>query len=167
MYLALTDLFRAKWSKQVQSEWVAALLGNRPDLDQERLERTCRLMNEHVRDALVSSYSNIVAGLQLPDPTDRHVLAAAIKAHADVIVTFNLKDFPADVLSPYGMEAQHPDEFVCHLLDLAPGAVATAASEHRQSLSHPKKDVAAYLATLEQQGLTQTVSGLRQYMRVL
>ncbi len=50
------------------------------------------------------------------DPKDRHVLAAAVKSKADVIVTFNLKDFPAESLEPWGIKAQHPDQFLLDLL---------------------------------------------------
>ena len=164
MYLALTDLFRARWSDQVHEEWIAALLLKRPDLTREKLERTRRLMDEHATGALVTGYEDLIPGLTLPDPDDRHVLAAAIRGRADVIVTINLADFPAEALEPLGIEAQPPDDFVLHLLDLAPGRVAAAAQEHRQSLKNPPKTVDEYLITLEAQGLTQTVSVLRQFM---
>ncbi len=96
-------------------------------------------MNKHAADALVTGYEELIEGLRLPDPDDRHVLAAAIRARADVIVTCNLRDFPADALSPYGIEAQHPDEFIMNLLDLAPGLVAAAAGDHLESLKKPPK----------------------------
>ena len=92
------------------------------------------------------------------------MLAAAIRGHANVIVTMNLRDFPPDVLGPFGIDAQHPDEFVLQLLDLAPGAVMAAAQNHRSSLKNPPKTEAEYLATLERQGLIQTVSALRECM---
>ena len=99
----------------------------RPDLTREKLERTRALMDLHATDALVTGYEDLIPGLQLPDPDDRHVLAAAIRGQADVIVTMNLRDFPANVVGAFGIEAQHPDEFVLHLLDLAPGLVIAAA----------------------------------------
>ena len=114
--------------------------------------------------ALVTGYEDLIPGLQLPDPNDRHVLAAAIRGRADVIVTANLRDFPAETLAEFGIDAQHPDEFVLHLLDLAPGIVAEAARHHRESLKNPPKTVDEYLNTLEALGLTQTVSALREYM---
>jgi hypothetical protein len=114
--------------------------------------------------ALVTGYENLIDGLDLPDPDDRHVLAAAIRGRADVIVTANLKDFPAESLAPFGIDAQHPDEFILHLLDLAPGKVSGAARDHRQSLKNPPKTIEEYLDTLEAQGLTQTVSVLREYV---
>ena len=164
MHLALIGLFRAKWSADVHEEWISSLLKKRRDLTRDKLERTRMLMDQHAVDTLVTGYEDLIPGLQLPDPDDRHVLAAAIRGHADVIVTINLRDFPSDTIGPFGIEAQHPDEFILHLLDLAPGAVVAAAQDHRQSLENPPKTVAEYLETLERQGLTQTVSALREYM---
>jgi predicted nucleic acid-binding protein len=164
MHLALTGLFRATWSAGVHEEWMTALLRNRPDLSREKLERTRMLMDQHGEDALVTGYEDLIPGLQLPDPSDRHVLAAAIRGRADVIVTVNLRDFPAEILAEFEIEAQHPDEFVLHLLDLAPGIVAEAARNHRESLKNPPKTIDEYLNALESLGLTQTVSVLREYM---
>ena len=120
-------------------------------------------MNAHVRDCLVTGYESLIPALTLPDPDDRHVLAAAIRAGADLIVTFNLKDFPAGALAPYGIKARHPDEFLQLQLDLAVNIVCAAAKRHRASLRNPPKDVDAYLATLEAQGLAQTVAALRRF----
>ena len=164
MHLAVTGLFRAKWSADVHEEWISSLLKNRHDLTRDKLERTRMLMDKHAIDALVIGYEDLIPGLQLPDRNDRHVLAAAIRGQANVIVTMNLRDFPSDVLAPFGIEAQHPDEFVLHLLDLAPGAVVAAAENHRQSLKNPPKTVSEYLETLERQGWTQAVSVLRESM---
>jgi len=164
MHLAIIGLFRAKWSAEVHEEWISNLLKKRPDLTRDKLQRTRMLMDKHAVDALVTGYEDLIPGLQLPDPDDRHVLAAAIHGQADVIVTMNLRDFPFDVIGLFGIEAQHPDEFVLHLLDLALDAVVTAAQNHRQSLKNPTKTVAEYLGTLERQGLTQTVSVLREYL---
>ena len=127
MHLALIGLFRARWSAAIHEEWISSLLEKRPDLDRVKLERTRALMDKHVEDALVTGYEDLIAGLQLPDADDRHVLAAAIRGRADVIVTMNLRDFPTEVIAPLGIEAQHPDEFILRLLDLAPGAVVAAA----------------------------------------
>jgi hypothetical protein len=164
MHLAMTGLFRAKWSAEVHEEWIRNLLSNRPDLTRAQLERTRDLMDKHAIDALVTGYEDLIPGLQLPDPDDRHVLAAAIRGRADVIVTMNLKDFPEAVLDSFGIEAQHPDEFILHLLGLSPDAVLSAARAHRESLRNPPKIESEYLDTLERQGLTQTVSVLREFI---
>lgn len=162
MHLALTGLFRAKWSSDVHEEWISSLLQKRPDLTREKLARTRALMDLHAVDALVTDYEDLIPSLQLPDPNDRHVLAAAIRGQANVIVTMNLRDFPANVLGPFGIQARHPDEFILQLLDLAPASVLAAAESHRQSLKNPPRTIDEYLETLERQGLAQSVSVLRQ-----
>ena len=96
MHLAVLDTFQAKWTEEIHTEWIKNVLKNRPDLRAERLERTRQLMNAHTRDAVVENYENLIESLKLPDENDRHVLAAAINAKADFIVTFNLRDFPAN-----------------------------------------------------------------------
>jgi hypothetical protein len=167
MHLAMTGMFRAKWSADVHEEWISSLLKRRPDLTREKLERTRRLMDEAAPDVLVTGYEHLIPGLILPDEKDRHVLAAAIRCGASVIVTFNLIDFPRESLREFGIEAQHPDEFIFNLFDLAPGLVIEAAENHRSSLKNPPKTVDEYLAMLESQGLTQTTSFLREYIRGL
>lgn len=164
MHLALIGIFRAKWSADVHEEWIRNLLANRPDLTREKLERTRQLMEKAAPDALVTGYEHLIAGLRLPDPDDRHVLAAAIHCGASVIVTRNLVDFPPQDLKQFDLEAQHPDEFILHLLDLAPGLVIEAAENHRLSLKNPPKTVEQYMAALELQGLPQTAALLREYI---
>jgi hypothetical protein len=167
MHLALTELFRARWTATIHEEWMAAVLANRPDLTRAQLERTRDLMNKAVPDCLVEGYQSLIAGLTLPDPNDRHVLAAAILAGAGVIVTFNLKDFPSAALEVYGIEAQHPDEFVTHLLDLDPAAVCAAARTQRLGLKNPPKTLAEYLQNLEHQKLPETRMRLQRYVQLL
>jgi PIN domain len=164
MHLALTGLFSAKWSAAVHEEWIHALLRRRPDLAREKLARTRMLMDLHAGDALVSGYEDLIESLQLPDPNDRHVLAAAIRGGADVIVTANLRHFPTDTLGQFGIERQHPDVFIMRLLDLAPELVAAAARDHRETLKNPAKTIKQYLAALEVQGLQHTASVLRRFM---
>ena len=158
MHLALTGLFRAKWSAGVHEEWISNLLRNRPGLTRDKLERTRMLMDKNAVDALVTGYEDLISGLQLPDPDDRHVLAAAILGQANVIVTMNLRDFPPGVLAPFGIEAQHPDEFVLHLLDLSPGAVLAAAQDHRRSLKNPPKTLDRVPASGARNGILSTCS---------
>jgi predicted nucleic acid-binding protein len=167
MHLAVTDLFRAKWTDEIHEEWIRNLLKNRADLRREQLERTRDLMNANVRDCLVTGYEELIPALALPDPNDRHVLAAAIRSRTDVIVTFNLKHFPDSVLTTYGMDAQHPDEFVTHLLHLAAPTVCAAAKRQRQNLKNPPKTVEEYFAALERQGLAQTAACLRRFAELI
>ena len=119
--LAISELFSAKWTETIHDEWVRNLLKSRPELE-ERLIHTRKLMNKAVPDSLVENFESLIDGLELPDANDRHVLAAAIKCNAQIIVTSNLKDFPTESLHPYGIEAMHPDEFIEHQFGLSPGA---------------------------------------------
>lgn len=167
MRVAMTDLFRARWTHEIHEEWIRAVLRNRTDLTREQLERTKSLMNAHVRDCLVTGYTDLVDALQLPDEGDRHVLAAAIQTRAHVIVTFNLDDFPADYLAQFGLEGQHPDQFLTHLLDLDPGAVCEAAKQQRAALRHPPRSVDEFLDALARQRLPETVSRLSAFGKLL
>jgi predicted nucleic acid-binding protein len=161
--LAVADLYRAKWSDAVHEEWITAVLRRRQDLTRERLERTRDLMNTHVRDALVTDFEQLIDILDLPDPGDRHVLAAAIKGRADLIVTNNLKDFPADRLDRWGIEAQHPDEFLTHQFHLSQPTFLQAVRAVRLRLKHPPKSVDDYLDTLRAQGLLATVKEIEAF----
>ncbi|WP_020559077.1 PIN domain-containing protein [Thiofilum flexile] len=167
MQLALTNTFRARWSAQIQDEWIRNLIKNRPDLNQELLEKTASMMNRAVMDALVTGYESLIDGLTLPDADDRHVVAAAIKGQAEVIVTFNLKDFPQDYLSEFDLWAQHPDEFIRDLIDLTPETVLLAAHRCRARLKNPPKLVDDYLDTLLAQQLPLTVNFLRKNKELL
>ena len=146
---------------------MTAVLRNFPDITRQQLDRTRELMNLHAQGSLVTGFENRIDLLELPDPDDRHVLAAAIHAQASIIVTQNLKDFPRSALTPHGIEPHHPDTFIRHLLQQDPGAVVAAAHQQRLNLQNPPRTVAEYLNTLERQGLTQTVAVLRGFAAVL
>lgn len=167
MHLALTNLFRAKWTNEIHEEWIRNVLSDRPDLRREDLDRTRDLMNLNALDCLVENYEPLISTLTLPDPKDRHVLAAAIQTHADVIVTFNLRDFPDAILEPYGIDAQHPDVFISQWIEIAPALVCNAVKQHRQRLRKPPKTIEEYLNTLQRQGLPQTVSLLQEFSLLL
>lgn len=160
--LALTELFEARWTEEIHSEWMRNVLQNRPDITLEQLTRTKNLMNVHVENCLVTDYEEIIPQLQLPDPGDRHVLAAAIRSQANFIVTFNLSDFPNEVLAFYRIEALHPDKFILRLLGLNSKAVCAAAENQRSRLRNPPKTPDEYLETLIKQGLSQSAARMQQ-----
>lgn len=162
MRLALTGLFQARWSEEIRDEWMRTLLANRPEITRESLERCRELMDRHVPDSLVEGYESPISTLALPDPDDRHVLAAAIHGGAAVIVTFNLADFPASVLEPYGIEAVHPDEFVARHWDESRESELDAVRRQRTALRRPAKSARDYLETLEQCRLVETATRLRE-----
>jgi len=167
MQLAVTDIFKAKWSEDIHREWIDALMRNEPDRERAALERTRDLMNQATRDCLVTGYDALIPSLDLPDPDDRHVLAAAIVGRCDVIVTQNLKDFPDDALKPYGIETQHPDDFLSDHLALAPGLFCAALRKTRARLKNPPYTAEDYLAILTHQGLVATAAELEQFRELI
>lgn len=158
--LARTGLFRARWSADIEAEWIGACLRDRPELS-GKLDRTRATMRLAIPDCLVTGYEGLVPHLDLPDSGDRHVLAAAIIGRADVIVTANLRDFPADVLSAYRIEAQHPDVFVRHVLDLDEATAIEAIRHQRGRLNKPAVSTEGFLQTLAKHRLPMTVEFLR------
>src|SRR6185295_138882 len=116
MRLATKRLVQAHWTDEILDECFSSILGDRPDLKKENLDNTRVKMNRAVPYARVVGYKSRIDSLKLPDPNDRHVLAAAIHCSAEFVVTLNLKDFPDDLLKPYRIEAKSPDLVVGYLL---------------------------------------------------
>lgn len=163
MHLALTDLYRARWTDMIHNEWTRNLLAKRTDLKPEAIQRTRKLMDMHVRDAKVENFEHLIEVIELPDPDDRHVVAAAMHAGAELIVTMNIKDFPKERVAKYNVSAQHPDDFIIDLWDLNKHKVMEAVARHRKSMKNPPKSVEDYLDTMASQELVQTVDALRPY----
>lgn len=162
LYLAQTKMFRAKWSNDIHEEWIRNLIANRPDLDASRLQRTREYMDAAVLDARVTGYEPIVNALQLPDPNDRHVLAAAIVCNASCIVTFNLDDFPQEALDPYGIHAIHPDEFLLDVESISPRAFARAVGQDFEHYVQPALTLTDYVASLAKAGVPQTAAKIER-----
>jgi predicted nucleic acid-binding protein len=158
--IAQAGLVQARWTEQILDEVFRNLRANRPDLDVERLDRTRRLMNGAVRDCLVSNYEPLIPALDLPDPDDRHVLAAAIRARAQVIVTENLRDFPAAALQPFDIEPLGADDFVLDQVDLSPKVVWGCVQQIADSRRNPPQRPADILQQMERIGLVRSVARL-------
>lgn len=159
--LARTGIVGARWTALIQDEWIRNLLANRPDLTPAQLQRTRELMEAAVPGAVVEEFEHRIPELTLPDPDDRHVLAAAIEAKADVLITFNTKDFPRPIVDQFGIEVMDPDAFVLDLLGRYPGQVYAAARAQRSNLTKPLRVVSDYLDDLARGGLRQTADALR------
>lgn len=167
MHVALSGLFRARWTQRIHEEWMRNLVEKRPDIPRDKLERVRQLMDANVQDCLVTGYEDLESSLELPDPDDRHVLAAAILCHAGTIVTFNVKDFPDAALAPHGISAQHPDSFLEHAFNLDETVVIAAVRDHRASLGKPAMTVGELLDGYLNHGLATTVSLLRSHADLL
>lgn len=136
-------LYLPKWSERILDETGRALtkLGWPEDLVAYRREQ----MIKHFREALVDGYDPIEHCLS-NDPKDRHVLAAAIRAKCEVVVTFNTKDFPDESLRPWGVEVQHPSKFLASLYSLNGGLVVQRLHEIGANLRKPVPTVLEGLA---------------------
>ena len=165
--LASASLFRAKWSEEIHDEWMRNLLAKRKDLKKRDLNRTKALMNQAVLDCLVEGYEDLIPSLTLPDPDDRHVLAAAIHCGADAIVTFNTKDFPQEIRDKYQIEILHPDDFIHFQFDFNNAAVIVAAQRCRARLKNPPLSVEEYFESLARQRLSKTIAALAPFESVI
>jgi len=161
--LGLTGLYQPKWSATIEDEWQRNLLANRADLTPEQIQRTAALMNTAVPDAMITGFESLINSVDLPDVDDRHVVAASVRSNSEIIVTFNLKDFPAPALDAFGIEALHPDDFVMDLFDLNRALVLSAVTTQRSNLRRPPMSVDEYLEALLRQGMAQTVKELSKY----
>lgn len=164
--LAVARLYHARWTATIHGEWTRNLLLTRPDLA-TKLPAVVALMNSSVPDCLVTHYEKLAESLELPDPDDRHVLAAAIVGHADAIVTFNTKDFPEAVLQPYGIEVQHPDEFVVNQLQLQKIPALSAIKKMRARWTNPARPAQELITAFELRGMPMTADLLREAITLI
>lgn len=166
MSLAVERLYHAKWSQMIHNEWISNLLGDRPELA-SKIPAVVELMNSAVPDCVVTNFEHLINCIELPDINDRHVLAAAIVGHADAIVTFNVKDFPEAVLESYGIEVQHPDEFIINQLQLQEIPALSAIKKMRARWSNPVIAPEELILAYEKRGLPLTADHLRRAVALI
>ena len=136
-------------------------------LNSARLHLTAEKMASAIPDSQITGYERYTAIVTLPDPDDRHVVAAAIAGHADAIVTFNLKDFPAETMESFGLEAQHPDDFVVNQLHLNLIEALKGIKAQRARLNKPALTPSEFLAVIARCGLPQTASLLADSVELI
>jgi predicted nucleic acid-binding protein len=144
---AQRGLYHPVWTRAIREEALRALLRRRPELNPVSLARTFNLMDQHFPDSVIEGYEALMPAMQ-NHPKDRHVLAAAVQAGAQVLVTFNSKDFPPHACHPYRIDVQTPDEFLCHLWDLAPSEIVAVLREQAAELRNPPHTPSEVLANL-------------------
>ncbi len=149
--VAGAELFDPRWTDRIQQEWMRNLAANRPDLQAENIKRAQKLMEVAFPRGRVTGYRGIERSLADVHPKDRHVAAAAVRAGASHIATFNLRDFPAEALSAYGITPIHPDDFLFGLSDR--DSLLGALDRHRSGLRKPPMSPEAYRATIVRAGL--------------
>lgn len=157
-WFAHYDLYTPKWSKNIFDEWKDVML--RMGVSEEEANRRIEKANTAFPDALVQSYDGLVDNLALPDPKDRHVLAAAIKINANLIVTNNLKDFPDEYLKSFGLSTKNADDFLTDIIDLNPDKAVEAFKEMVLNKKNPPLDEYEVLNRLRRCTLTDTANYL-------
>jgi predicted nucleic acid-binding protein len=159
--LADASAFRPLWSSDVLGELRRNLI-ERP-LPAERVDRRLDHMTRFFPDALVTGYESLIDGMT-NDPKDRHVLAAAVRANAEVIVTFNLTDFDEAALKPYDIAAVHPDEFLLDQLDLYPGVTTEVLRQQAAAYRRVPNTVPAILTLLDRTGVPRFAAEVRRHL---
>lgn len=161
-WFAYYDLYTPKWSRHIFEEWENVM--RRKSISEEEIIKRVQKASSAFPDALVTNYDGLIEGLSLPDADDRHVLAAAIKTNANVIVTNNLKDFPVEYLSKFGLVAKNADDFLTDIIDLNPNEAISAFRELVVNRRNPNLDEFDLLDILRKQGLTETANYLHSQL---
>lgn len=163
MSLATAGLFAAKWTRQIEQEWITALEKQRPDL-KGRLDIRRDCMREAIPDWEITkaAWAPLVGFCNLPDPNDRHVLAAAIAGHVDCIVTANLRDFPPGICENYNIEVLDPDRFIINQWDLDHLTTMAAFKRMRARWKKPEATPEDFAQALERGRLPTTAQRIRE-----
>ena len=167
--LAEAEFFRIRWSDKILDETETAIEGILRDKGvedaTERAARARKAMVTAFEEACVGDFTGMMGAVTgLPDENDRHVVAAALKTSAAVIVTDNLKDFPEAVLTPLNLEARSADAFIADTIALDPGRAVAAIRKMRARLKRPEKTADTLLLDMEAAGLTETVDALKPHV---
>jgi predicted nucleic acid-binding protein len=164
--LASDGLYHVKWTTEITQEWSRNLVADRPDIA-SKIDRLVELVNLSVQDCLVEGYEYIIPTIELPDLNDRHVVAAAVVGHADAIVTFNLKDFPAELIDKFGVDVQHPDDFLMNQLQLRQFDALEVMRKVRGRYRNPQLSAKEFIELVSRNGLPQTAQYLQTHMGLI
>ena len=159
-WFAYYDLYTPAWSKHIFEEWEQVCKKKFPEMSSEEINKRLRKANEAFPFALVENYEPLMKDLELKDPDDKHVLAAAIKINANLIVTQNLKDFPEDYVSKFNIGVKSADDFICDIIDLDPSTSLEAFREMVWYKKNPPMDEFQVLDSMRKHGLTQSADYL-------
>jgi PIN domain len=152
---AVDRLVEARWTDEIHDEWIRNLAAHTPAVPIERLQNTRRLMNDALPTAMVSSYENHVPEVNLPDPNDRHVVAAGIAAGASIILTWNLRHFPAKELKKFGLRRETPDAFLSGLYDKVPDLTISSLANAQRNLTKTRVSASDFIDVLNSQQLIE------------
>ncbi len=150
--LAEAGFFRPLWSTEVLAETERTLAHLHPNIESSRLHDRLAAMDRFFTDATVTGWESLVDSIKLPDPDDRHVVAAAVVGGADAIVTANLTDFPDTTLAGFNIVGVHPDDFLLDQWDLNPTLAAQVLRDTAAARRRPEVTVADILDQLNRAG---------------
>jgi excisionase family DNA binding protein len=159
--LAEATTFRPLWSADVLEELGRNML--KLGLAEEAVEHRIGEMRRSFPDAMVRGYEDLAQNMTC-DLKDRHVLAAAVRGNAEVLVTFNLKDFPEESTADFDISVVHPDEFLLNQLDLYPGATLAALRTQARSYKSPEMDIEDLLGRLASAGVPRFAAEARRHL---
>ncbi len=149
-------LYRVHWSQKILDETTKNLIKS-GRMDQKQAEHFVSEIAKAFPEAMIVVLEEQIASMR-NNPKDRHVAACAVCAPAQVISTFNLKDFKPETLAEWNIEAQHPDTQLCYLLDLSPDTMMTVLIEQAEDLRNMtldkllnilKRDVPLFVGRIE------------------
>ncbi len=161
-WFAYYDLFIPKWSKHIFDEWKMVMI-EKGVTESQAIQRIDKA-NRAFPDALVKNYQGLIKLLDLPDMKDRHVLAAAIKTNADLIVTNNLRDFPCEYLNTFDLVVKSADDFLTDIVDLNQLDAIAAFKELVQNKKKPELDEFEVLGQLRKASLVNTADYLHSLL---
>lgn len=152
---AVDRLVEARWTDAIHDEWIRNLTANAPAIPIDRLRVTRQLMDDALPRATIAGYEEHIPEVTLPDPNDRHVVAAAIAAKGSLILTWNLRHFPENELKKFNLRKLTPDAFLCGLFDTVPDLVLGSLANARRNLSKTRVSGSDFIRILEGQKLIQ------------
>ena len=167
LWFADERLLRPVWSADVLAEWRRSIKRRHEDADDAKIDQLQSKFVDHFPDAEVTGYEPFIKGLNLPDPDDRHVLAAAVVGRCNGIITTNLKHFPMETVGVFGMDVVHPDDFVVNVIDLDENRALAALRRHRAAMTQSNPTAEEYLARFERSGLIQSHQRLQNHKELL
>jgi hypothetical protein len=164
---AVDGLVEARWTDEIHDEWMRSVASRTPAVSMARLQNTRRLIDDALPAAMVTGYKHHVAAVHLPDPDDRHVVAAGIAAGATLILTWNLRDFPVKELQKFGLLRETPDTFLSDLYDRVPDLVISSLASARENLTSTQVSAADFINILDRQRLVQLAMRAQGHLRDL
>jgi len=164
MQVAVDRLIDARWTDEIHDEWIRSLAASVSAIPIEHLQTTRRLMEAALPQAMVAGYERHIPCVKLPDPNDRHVVAAGIAGGASVILTWNLKDFPAAELRRHGLRRQTPEAFLADLHDGAPEMTLASLANARRNLSRTRVSAADFVEIFRGQKLIRLAARVAEHI---